>query len=85
MLEKLLQAVRDFLFINEQLRRNTEEIKELRKRVEDLTLFNERLAFEIQRTRENEAHEREKLVLRSEKESPKPEKKFPRGSNKKQK
>lgn len=68
MLEKLVQAVRDFIFINEQLKRNTDEIKELRKRVEDLTLLNERLAFEIQRTRENEAHEREKLVLRLEKQ-----------------
>ncbi len=68
MLEKFLQAIRDFIFINEQLRRNTEEIKELRKRVEDLTLLNERLAFEIQRTRENEAHEREKLVLHLEKQ-----------------
>ncbi len=69
MLEKLVQAVRDFIFINEQLRRNTDEIKELRRRVEDLTLLNERLAFEIQRTRENEAHEREKLALRLEKQT----------------
>ncbi len=68
MLEKLIQAIRDIVFLSEQSRRNTEEIKELRKRVEDLTLLNERLAFEIQRTRENEAHEREKLVLRLEKQ-----------------
>lgn len=81
MLEKLIQAIRDIVFLSEQSRRNTEEIKELRKRVEDLTLLNERLAFEIQRTRENEAHEREKLVLRLEKQPA--ERRFP--SNKKEK
>lgn len=54
MWEKLLQAIRDIVFLSEQLRRNTKEIKELRKRVEDLTIVNERLAFEIQRTCENE-------------------------------
>lgn len=70
MLEKLIQAIRDIVFLSEQSRRNTEEIKELRKRIEDLTLVVERLAFEIHRTRENEAHEREKLVLRLEKQPP---------------
>lgn len=70
MLEKLIQAIRDIVFLSEQSRRNTEEIKELRKRIEDLTIIVERLAFEIQRTRENEAHEREKLVLRLEKQAP---------------
>jgi len=37
-------------------------------------LYVERLAFEIQRLRENEAHEREKLLLRLELEK-RPEKK----------
>jgi hypothetical protein len=69
MWEKLVQAVRDIVFLSEQSRRNTEEIKELRKRIEDLTLLVERLAFEIQRTRENEAHEREKMMLRLERDS----------------
>ena len=71
MLEKLIQAIRDIVFLSEQSRRNTEEVKELRKRIEDLTIIVERLAFEIQRTRENEAHEREKLVPRLEKQTSK--------------
>jgi hypothetical protein len=37
-LEKLIQAIRDIVFLSEQSRRNTEEIKELRKRNEDLTM-----------------------------------------------
>ncbi len=64
MWEKFIQAIKDIVFLSEQGRRNTEEIKEIRKRTEELTLMVERLAFEIQRTRENESHEREKLVLR---------------------
>ena len=83
MLEKILKAIRDTVFLSEQARRNTEEIKELRKRMEDLTLAVERLAFEIQRTRENEAHEREKLVLRLDKKPEETKKKLSRSKSKK--
>ena len=38
----------------------------MRKQNENLTLLVERLAFEIQRVKENEAHEREKLMLKLE-------------------
>jgi archaellum component FlaC len=83
MWEKLIQAIRDIVFLSEQAQRNTEEIKELRKRIEDLTLVVERLAFEIQRTRENEAHEREKLILRLENKPDETKKKLPRSKTKK--
>ncbi len=63
MWEKLIQAIKDIVFLSELSRRNSEEIKKLRKRNEELTLLMERLAFEVQRTRENEAHEREKLLF----------------------
>jgi len=36
----------------------------------------ERLTFEVQRTRENEVHEREKLILRFEKEALKSQKRL---------
>ena len=76
MWEKLVQAIRDIVFLSEQSRRDTEEIKELRKRIEDLTLLVERLAFEIQRTRE-------KLILRLEGKSAETTKEKPRRKNKK--
>lgn len=82
MWEKFIQAIGDIVFLSEQARRNTEEIKELRKRTEDLTIVVERLAFEIRRTRENEAHEREKLVLRLENKSQKIEGKLSRRKSK---
>ena len=83
MWEKFIQTIRDYVFLSEQTRRNTEEIKEFRKRIEDLTLIVERIAFEVQRTRENEAHEREKLILRLENQFLKTEKKLPAKKTKK--
>lgn len=83
MWEKFVNLIRDIVFLSEQGRRNAEEIKELRKRIEELTLLNERLVFEIQRTRENETHEREKLILRLEKNKPTEKKKLPPKKGKK--
>ncbi len=83
MWEKFISIIRDIVFLSEQGRRNAEEIKELRKRIEDLTLLSERLAFEIQRTRENEAHEREKLLLQLGTDSTKEKKKLLRKKGKK--
>ena len=76
MWEKFIKIIKDIVFLSEKGRRNAEELKELIKRVEDLTLLNERLVFEIQRTRENEAHEREKLILRLEKRETKEKKNY---------
>ena len=66
MWEKLLSGLRDFILQGELTRRNADDIRELRKRNEEITILVERLAFEIQRVRENEFHEREKLLLRLE-------------------
>lgn len=50
----------------ETTEQNTAELKEQKHEVRSLTSGMERLAFEVARTRENEAHEREKLALRLE-------------------
>jgi len=67
MWEKLIQAIRDFVFVSELSRRNADEIKELRKRNEEITLLVERLAFEVQivgkrspRTRETDLEVRKR-------------------------
>lgn len=78
MWEKFFNSVRDFVIQSEMTRRNSDDIRELRRRNEEITLLVERLAFEIQRVKENEAYEREKLLLRLEldnKVSPKHSKK----------
>ena len=66
MWEKFFSSVRDFVLQGEMTRRNSDDIRELRRRNEEITILVERLAFEIQRVKENEAHEREKLLLRLE-------------------
>ena len=69
MLEKFFQAFKDLVFVLELSKRNADDVRELRRRTDDLSLLVERLAFEIQRIRENEAHEREKLLLKLENKS----------------
>lgn len=74
MFEKFLQAIRDLAYFSEQARRNHDEIRDLRKKHEETALAVQRLAFEIQRLKENETHEREKLLLRLELEEKIPRK-----------
>ncbi len=69
MLEKFFQAFKDLVFVLELSKRNADDVRELRRRTDDLSLLVERLAYEIARVRENEAHEREKLLLRLENKS----------------
>ncbi len=66
MFEKFIQAIRDLAYFSEQARRNNDELKDLRRKHEETALAVQRLAFEIQRLKENEAHEREKQMLRLE-------------------
>ncbi len=86
MWDKFLGSIKDFLLAGELTRLNTTDVRELRKQNENLTLLVERLAFEVQRIRENEAHEREKLLLKlelAEKGSRKPPtKQLPKKSSK---
>ncbi len=49
--------------IGKETQRNSDDIKQMRREVDDLIRAVERLAYEIKRTQENEKHEREKLGL----------------------
>lgn len=75
MWEKFFSSIKQFILAGELTQRNSDDIRELRRRNEELTLLVERLAFEIQRVRENEAHEREKILLRLDLD-PRPKKKL---------
>lgn len=66
MWEKLLKTLTGASFIVEQGRRNADELKELRNKHHELSLAVQRLALEVERLRQSEAHEREKLILRVE-------------------
>ena len=62
--------------------RNSQEIKEIRADIRDIYSKLERLAYEIQKTREEDRHEREKLALRLENEMLKFERRLPSGDEK---
>ena len=48
----------------EGLQQNRADIKELQREVRDLTAAVTKLSYEVQRVRDNDSHEREKLALR---------------------
>ena len=50
--------------LSEDLKKSRENAERLEQEVRDLTAVVRQLAFELQRTRENQAHEMEKIELR---------------------
>ena len=60
MLKELYDLLKRLLLVAHESQQNKTEIKELRQEIKDLTAVVQRLAYEIHRVSENEAHEREK-------------------------
>ena len=77
MFKQLYDLIKQLLLLTQETQRNKAEIKELRQELKELTSVVQRLAYEIHRTGENDAHEREKLVLRLENELLKFERRLP--------
>ena len=77
MWKQIYEALKQLLLLTQQTEQNRVEIKELRQELDDLTSAVELLAYEVRRDRENEAHEREKLVLRLQNELLKFERRLP--------
>ena len=77
MLKQLYDLLKRLLLIAHESQHNKTEIKELRQELKDLTAVVQRLAYEIHRVSENEAHEREKMALRLENELLKFERRLP--------
>jgi predicted nucleic acid-binding Zn-ribbon protein len=81
MFKQLYDLVKQLLLLTRETQQNKTEIKELRQEFKELTAVVQRLAYEIHGTSENEAHEREKLVLRLENELLKFERRLPPGKS----
>ena len=77
MLKQLYDLLKRLLLVAHESHQNKTEIKELRQELKDLTAVVQRLAYEIHRVTENEAHEREKMALRLENELLKFERRLP--------
>ena len=63
MWERLIDLVKTVVTLAEELKQNREEIKEIRQELRDLTSIVQRLASDIEHTKDREASEREKLIL----------------------
>jgi len=66
MLQRLYEFSKQLLTLKSQVEKNTRDIKELNRDLKELTAATQRLACDVERDRDNNSHEREKLVLRLE-------------------
>ena len=64
MWEKIYNFGRMVFNLSEDLKANRDNTERLEQEVRDLTTVVRQMAFELQRTRENQVHEMEKLELR---------------------
>ncbi len=74
---QIFEYAKQLLFLTQESQRNRDDIKEVRQELKDvrseaqvlrqefnqLTVVVQRLMYEVQRTNDNERHEREKLAL----------------------
>lgn len=68
MWKQLYEWAKWLFLLAQETRRNRADIKELQDELEELTAIVQELVYEARRNKENETHEREKLVLRLENE-----------------
>ena len=66
MLKSLLEIMKQLLGLAKDTQDNKDALKALNGRLDTTTETLQRVIFELQRLRENEAHEREKMSLRLE-------------------
>ncbi len=66
--KKLAEGLSRLINLDQRIERNRSDINVLQVQVRELTAAVQHLAYELQRLRENEAHEREKMALRLENE-----------------
>ena len=66
MLKRLLEIVRAQVFLVRDVQENREKVTQLRKEFDDLIDVVVKLQYEIQSLRDEDRHEREKVVLKIE-------------------
>jgi len=82
MWKKLLSLGARFWRIAEENERNRTQLEAMQTEMQSMWRAMDALAFEVQRLKETDAHEREKLVLRLENELLKFERRLPPGKSK---
>lgn len=80
MLKSLIEVMKQLLGLAKDTQENRDDIRALQTRLEMVTETLHQVVFELQRVRENEAHEREKMGLRLENVLLRSERSLPPGS-----
>jgi predicted nucleic acid-binding Zn-ribbon protein len=85
MWKQLSEWLTQMVMLAKETQRNQEDIKQMRREIDEIAHAVERLAYEIKRTQDGERHEREKLALRLENEMLKFERRLPSSDKKDEK
>ncbi len=83
MWKQLSEWLTQMIMLAKETQRNSDDIKQVRREIDEMTRAIERLAYEIKRTQDEDRHEREKLALRLENELLKFERRLPTGKEEK--
>jgi hypothetical protein len=76
MWQKIYEFGKQLLTLKSQVEKNTQDLKELRQDLKNLTAAVQKLVYVVNRNSENDSHEREKLILRLENALLKVERRF---------
>lgn len=79
MWKQLSEWLTQIIMLAKETQRNSDDIKQIRREMDEMGRAIERLAYEIKRTQDEDRHEREKLALRLENELLKFERRLPSG------
>ena len=85
MWKQLSEWLTQMVMLAKETQRNSDDIKQMRREMDEMARAIERLAYEIKRTQDEDRHEREKLALRLENELLKFERRLPSGNGKSEK
>ena len=77
MFREIASALKELLLLRENTKKNTDDIIELQKDVKILTAAIQQLVYEVRGNKNDEAHERENIVLRLQNEMLKFERRLP--------
>ena len=84
MWKQLTEWLTQMIVLARETQRNSDDIKQMRREIDELARALERLAYEVRRGQDEERHEREKLALRLENEMLKFERRLPNGKTTKE-
>ena len=77
MWQQIYESLKKLLLLKEQTDKNTSDLKELQREFKELTAVVQHLIYEVRGNRNEEAHERENMMLRLENELLKFERRLP--------